>query len=288
MPLLIIANKDPNSFDFAKHFCPYWKDRVQIYYQEDLKQTIDQIGANYESTLSSVTTTSNEIVRHHTQWASSSVATHNDENKSSQNNNGGDDDDSKSIGMYLDCQNNVNIQIAKKDSFKYAILDSDASTSPSENNGTDTHVTDMEISSLHSECRSNSQPQSVLVTDVQTDSDGDLMICIDVNSDMDSDDCFVSSLREPIVGEFLDPHIQWAKDSLHNPHPMNNRYSEPTSADLDLAVMKTVLLLLKERCIHPDTLSDDSLKDYIKIVIQNQSYLPNIKWATTKNIKCIQ
>lgn len=43
-------NLNPVEYDFGNYWKPYWAQRLQIYYHEDLKCCIDQIGVIYRST----------------------------------------------------------------------------------------------------------------------------------------------------------------------------------------------------------------------------------------------
>lgn len=138
----------------------------------------------------------------------------------------------------------------------------------------------MQLSSWHSKDESNSQHQNELNTDVQT------LMCINVNCEADSEKCFIESIHPSADGKLLNSSIECEKDNMPTENHLNNSHVEPRSMDLDLAVMKSVLLLLLEMRIHPNNVSDDNLRDYIKKVIESKAYLPYIKWAIKENNQC--
>lgn len=41
---------NPTTYDFSKDWTPYWGERINVYHQKELKEVIDQIGANYKFT----------------------------------------------------------------------------------------------------------------------------------------------------------------------------------------------------------------------------------------------
>lgn len=49
-----LANRDPNNHDFGIEWNLYWKQRMSVYYDKDLKRILDKIGGNYKSTVSDV------------------------------------------------------------------------------------------------------------------------------------------------------------------------------------------------------------------------------------------
>lgn len=41
-----LDNCDPSTYDFTKDWSSYWVERIQVYYNKELRKIIDRIGAN--------------------------------------------------------------------------------------------------------------------------------------------------------------------------------------------------------------------------------------------------
>lgn len=48
---ILLANENPATHDFTADWTVYWLKRIQVYYNRDLRFKMNQIGANYTSTM---------------------------------------------------------------------------------------------------------------------------------------------------------------------------------------------------------------------------------------------
>lgn len=49
---VVVENVDPKTHDFTHDWAAYWRKRMDVYYHESLQLIIEEIGANYVSTVS--------------------------------------------------------------------------------------------------------------------------------------------------------------------------------------------------------------------------------------------
>lgn len=73
---LATANEDPNTYDFTTNWTNYWKQRIQVYYNQSQKKILEEIAANYEGMVfSSDSEPSSPAIQHEASRSTSSAST---------------------------------------------------------------------------------------------------------------------------------------------------------------------------------------------------------------------